>query len=71
MSGFIPSIPSLPTTFKFDGASSFVQNKYAIVSQNEKIGIIDKEGKYKVNPQFKDVGMMVGLDSDPPRHFPG
>ncbi len=49
---------------QFDGASSFVQNKYAIVSQNEKIGIIDKEGKYKVNPQFKDVGMMVGLDSE-------
>lgn len=52
--GYIDRKGNLQITPQFHGAAPFC-GEYALVYFDEKIGIIDQEGKYKANPQFKDI----------------
>lgn len=49
--GYINSDGEIIINYQFDKAESFI-NSYAIVELDNKMGVIDKNGKYIINPQF-------------------
>ena len=52
--GFINKEGTITINYQFDGANDFKNGKCIVTSSN-KDGVIDKEGKYIINPQFTDM----------------
>ncbi len=52
--GFIDKSGALVIPHQFDGAYKFI-NGYAVVKSGEKYGVIDKKGKYKINPNYESL----------------
>ncbi len=52
--GFINREGTITINYQFDETSDFRNNKCIVMSSN-KYGVIDKEGKYIINPQFSDM----------------
>ena len=50
--GYIDKSGKIIISFQFDGASEFKNGK-AVVRLDDKDGVIDQDGKYIINPQFK------------------
>jgi hypothetical protein len=51
--GFIDESGAIIINYQFDGASEF-NNAMAVVEQDDKCGVVDKQGKYKINPMYKE-----------------
>lgn len=52
--GFINKEGTITINYQFDEANDFKNGKCIVTSSN-KDGVIDKEGKYIINPQFSDI----------------
>lgn len=52
--GFINKEGTITINYQFDGANDFNNGK-CIVTSSSKDGVIDKEGKYIINPQFANM----------------
>lgn len=54
--GFIDTKGSLVINHQFKGGAATFSNGLAMVSDGKKIGYVDKQGKYVINPQFDQAG---------------
>ncbi|MDO5331677.1 MAG: WG repeat-containing protein, partial [Bacillota bacterium] len=61
--GFVAPTSIVKIDFKFESAYPF-SNGYAAVKENGLWGIIDKEGKYIIEPKFNDITKLVRSDVD-------
>jgi hypothetical protein len=51
--GYIDKFGKININYQFDSAEKFVDGK-AVVKLDDKTGVIDEDGKYIINPQFKN-----------------
>lgn len=52
--GYIDSSGKIVINYQFDAASKF-KNEKAVVTLKDKVGVIDKNGRYLINPQYSDI----------------